>query len=55
MRKRMCVENSLHAFTATLGVETERRTTEPAVNQVQLARRDLETAGTSHESFGATQ
>jgi len=35
----MFVESSLHAFTATLGVETERLPTEPAVNQVQLTRR----------------
>jgi malonyl-CoA reductase/3-hydroxypropionate dehydrogenase (NADP+) len=33
------VKNSLHAFTVTLGVETERLPTVPAVNQVQLTRR----------------
>ncbi|MEM1189769.1 MAG: SDR family NAD(P)-dependent oxidoreductase [Pseudomonadota bacterium] len=33
------VKNSLHAFTVTLGVETERLPTYPAVNQVQLTRR----------------
>lgn len=33
------IKNSLHAFTVTLGVETERLPTEPAVNQVQLTRR----------------
>ncbi len=33
------VKNALHAFTATLGVETERLPTVPAVNQVQLTRR----------------
>ena len=33
------VKNSLHAFTVTLGVETERLPTTPAVNQVQLTRR----------------
>jgi malonyl-CoA reductase/3-hydroxypropionate dehydrogenase (NADP+) len=33
------VKNSLHAFTVTLGVETERLPTAPAVNQVQLTRR----------------
>jgi malonyl-CoA reductase/3-hydroxypropionate dehydrogenase (NADP+) len=33
------VKNSLHAFTVTLGVESERLPTEPAVNQVQLTRR----------------
>ncbi len=35
----MFIESSLHAFTATLGVESERLATEPAVNQVQLTRR----------------
>ena len=35
----MFVESSLHAFTVTLGVESERLPTEPAVNQVQLTRR----------------
>ena len=35
----MFIENALHAFTATLGVESERLATEPAVNQVQLTRR----------------
>jgi len=33
------IKNSLHAFTVTLGVESERLPTEPAVNQVQLTRR----------------
>ncbi|MFK7831046.1 MAG: SDR family oxidoreductase [Congregibacter sp.] len=33
------VKNALHAFTVTLGVETERLPTVPAVNQVQLTRR----------------
>jgi malonyl-CoA reductase/3-hydroxypropionate dehydrogenase (NADP+) len=33
------VKNSLHAFTVTLGVESERLPTVPAVNQVQLTRR----------------
>jgi malonyl-CoA reductase/3-hydroxypropionate dehydrogenase (NADP+) len=33
------VKNALHAFTVTLGVETERLPTTPAVNQVQLTRR----------------
>jgi malonyl-CoA reductase/3-hydroxypropionate dehydrogenase (NADP+) len=33
------VKNALHAFTVTLGVETERLPTFPAVNQVQLTRR----------------
>jgi len=33
------IKNSLHAFTVTLGVESERLATEPAVNQVQLTRR----------------
>lgn len=33
------VKNSLHAFTVTLGVETERLPTVPAINQVQLTRR----------------
>lgn len=33
------VKNSLHAFTVTLGVEGERLSTEPAINQVQLTRR----------------
>ncbi|MEM1111736.1 MAG: SDR family oxidoreductase [Pseudomonadota bacterium] len=32
-------KNALHAFTVTLGVETERLPTVPAVNQVQLTRR----------------
>lgn len=35
----MFIESALHAFTATLGVESERLATEPAVNQVQLTRR----------------
>lgn len=33
------VKNALHAFTVTLGVETERLPSVPAVNQVQLTRR----------------
>ena len=33
------VKNSLHAFTVTLGVESERLPTMPAINQVQLTRR----------------
>ena len=33
------IKNSLHAFTVTLGVESERLPTTPAVNQVQLTRR----------------
>ncbi len=33
------IKNALHAFTVTLGVESERLPTEPAVNQVQLTRR----------------
>ncbi len=33
------IKNSLHAFTVTLGVESERLPTAPAVNQVQLTRR----------------
>jgi len=33
------VKNALHAFTVTLGVESERLPTVPAVNQVQLTRR----------------
>ncbi len=33
------IKNALHAFTVTLGVETERLPTVPAVNQVQLTRR----------------
>ncbi|MEM7675172.1 MAG: hypothetical protein AAF449_04115, partial [Myxococcota bacterium] len=33
------IKNSLHAFTVTLGVESERLPTMPAVNQVQLTRR----------------
>ena len=33
------IKNSLHAFTVTLGVESERLPTVPAVNQVQLTRR----------------
>ncbi len=33
------VKSSLHALTVTLGVETERLPTTPAVNQVQLTRR----------------
>jgi malonyl-CoA reductase/3-hydroxypropionate dehydrogenase (NADP+) len=33
------VKSSLHALTVTLGVETERLPTMPAVNQVQLTRR----------------
>lgn len=33
------VKTSLHAFTVTLGVETERIPTTPTVNQVQLTRR----------------
>ena len=33
------VKNALHAFTVTLGVESERLPTTPAVNQVQLTRR----------------
>ena len=32
-------KNALHAFTATLGVESERLPTYPAINQVQLTRR----------------
>jgi malonyl-CoA reductase/3-hydroxypropionate dehydrogenase (NADP+) len=32
-------KNALHAFTVTLGVESERLPTTPAVNQVQLTRR----------------
>jgi malonyl-CoA reductase/3-hydroxypropionate dehydrogenase (NADP+) len=32
-------KNALHAFTVTLGVESERLPTVPAVNQVQLTRR----------------
>ncbi len=35
----MFIESSLHAFTVTLGVESERLPTEAAVNQVQLTRR----------------
>ena len=33
------VKNALHALTVTLGVESERLPTMPAVNQVQLTRR----------------
>jgi malonyl-CoA reductase/3-hydroxypropionate dehydrogenase (NADP+) len=33
------VKSSLHAFTVTLGVESERLPTMPAINQVQLTRR----------------
>ena len=32
-------KNALHAFTVTLGVESERLPTAPAINQVQLTRR----------------
>ena len=35
----MFIKTTMHAFTVTLGVETERLPTEPAVNQVQLTRR----------------
>lgn len=35
----MFIKTSMHAFTVTLGVETERLPTFPAVNQVQLTRR----------------
>jgi malonyl-CoA reductase/3-hydroxypropionate dehydrogenase (NADP+) len=46
----MFIESSLHAFTATLGVESERLATEPAVNQVQLTRRArAEEPGTDQE------
>lgn len=35
----MFVKTTMHAFTVTLGVETERLPTVPSVNQVQLTRR----------------
>ncbi|MEJ2604946.1 MAG: SDR family oxidoreductase [Gammaproteobacteria bacterium] len=35
----MFIKTAMHAFTVTLGVETERLPTFPAVNQVQLTRR----------------
>jgi malonyl-CoA reductase/3-hydroxypropionate dehydrogenase (NADP+) len=47
----MFVESSLHAFTATLGVETERLPTEPAVNQVQLTRRARAEEPTTEEEL----
>ena len=44
------IKNSLHAFTVTLGVESERLPTTPAVNQVQLTRRArTEEPTTEHE------
>ena len=47
----MFVESSMHAFTATLGVETERLPTEPAVNQVQLTRRARAEEPTTEEEL----
>ena len=35
----MFIKTAMHAFTVTLGVETERLPTAPSVNQVQLTRR----------------
>jgi len=35
----MFIKTTMHAFTVTLGVETERLPTVPSVNQVQLTRR----------------
>ncbi len=44
------IKNSLHAFTVTLGVESERLPTMPAINQVQLTRRArTEEPATEHE------
>ena len=44
------IKNALHAFTVTLGVESERLPTAPAVNQVQLTRRArTEEPGTERE------
>jgi malonyl-CoA reductase/3-hydroxypropionate dehydrogenase (NADP+) len=44
------VKNALHAFTVTLGVESERLPTVPAVSQVQLTRRArTEEPGTESE------
>ncbi|MEJ2604908.1 MAG: short-chain dehydrogenase, partial [Gammaproteobacteria bacterium] len=46
----MFIKTAMHAFTVTLGVETERLPTFPAVNQVQLTRRArAEEPGTEQE------